>query len=266
MTTATIGSLFSGIGGLELGLERAGFGPVIWQAECDPYCLKVLEKHWPGVRRYMDARYIENAETASVVCGGDPCPSRSLAKGNRASKHPDLSGYFLAVVGRLRPQWVVRENVPAPDVVDFAAALEAIGYGIIAVAFDARDFTAQSRKRQFVIGCYGSDGSGFKRVLLDAVDGEGFSASRADEETPIAACITAHPSRMAAEDSYCYEQHKGLRLLTTEECESLQGFPRGWTAGFSRSRRRRMIGNAVVPQVAEFIGRCIQASDEPGSN
>ena len=47
----TIGSLFSGIGGLELGLERAGFGPTLWQVEIDDYATKVLEKHWPGVAR-----------------------------------------------------------------------------------------------------------------------------------------------------------------------------------------------------------------------
>jgi site-specific DNA-cytosine methylase len=63
---------------------------------------------------------------------------------------------------------------------------------------------------------------------------------------------------MAAEDSYVYEpERRALRLLDTREAESLQGFPRGWTAGFSRSVRRRMLGNAVTVTVAEWIGRRI---------
>jgi len=55
----TIGSLFSGIGGLELGLEMAGLGPVRWQAESNPFCRKVLAKHWPGVMRYSDVEEVE---------------------------------------------------------------------------------------------------------------------------------------------------------------------------------------------------------------
>ncbi|HYG66039.1 MAG TPA: DNA cytosine methyltransferase, partial [Anaeromyxobacteraceae bacterium] len=50
----TIGSLFSGIGGLELGLERAGLGPVLWQVEKDARCREVLAKHWPGVEQHED--------------------------------------------------------------------------------------------------------------------------------------------------------------------------------------------------------------------
>jgi DNA (cytosine-5)-methyltransferase 1 len=65
--------------------------------------------------------------------------------------------------------------------------------------------------------------------------------------------------RMAAEDSYVYEPGRGLRLLDTGEAEALQGFPRGWTAGFSRSRRRRMVGNAVNVGCAEWIGQRIVA-------
>ena len=54
----TIGSLFSGIGGLELGLEWAGLGPVKWQVEIDDYCQKVLEKHWPDVPKFRDIKGI----------------------------------------------------------------------------------------------------------------------------------------------------------------------------------------------------------------
>lgn len=252
-----VGSLFSGIGGFDLGFERAGMSTA-WFCEQDAYCQRVLAKHWPGVPVYPDARDTDLFTPVDVLCGGDPCPSRSLARGDRPSSHPDLSGYFLAVVERLRPRWVVRENVPAPDVVEFAAVLELLGYGVVAFALDSRDFTAQSRRRQFVIGCPADQRAGFERAVFDAADGEGFAASGGEETTPVAACLTAHAARMAAEDSYVFEpQRGGLRLLDSRECESLQGFPRGWTAGFSRSRRRRMLGNAVTVPVAEWIGERI---------
>jgi len=286
----TVGSLFSGVGGFDLGFENEGY-EISWQVENDKFCNKLLEAKWPKVKRYGDIRNfltLPAGEVApvDVITGGDPCPTRSLAKGNRKSNHPDLAGYFLAVVGRLRPQWVVRENVPAPDVKDFAAALESIGYRVVAFALDARDFTSQSRRRQILVGCPGDRAAGFKRALLDAADGFGFSSSHAEETAAIAACVTAHPARMAAEDSYVCEpepctdailvqqppagqetgnyllQGDRLRVLTPEECEGLQGFPRGWTSGFSRSRRRQMLGNAIPVPFAEFAARLIKQAEK----
>lgn len=253
-----VGSLFSGVGGFDLGLERAG-ASVAWQCERDKACRTVLACHWPDVPCWPDVRELAHAAVSpvDVLLGGDPCPSRSRARGDRPSKHPDLSGWFLAVAGRLRPRWVVRENVPAPDARDFAAGLDALGYGVVAFELDARDFTAQSRRRQFLIGCPPADRAAFARSVLDAADGEGFVASGAGETTPVAACLTAHPLRLAAEDSYVFEPGRGLRSLDPSECELLQGFPRGWTAGLSRSRRRTMLGNAVNVRCAEWIGRRI---------
>lgn len=257
-----VGSLFSGIGGLERGLELAGMD-VAWQCEADASCRTVLERHWPRIPQYDDVRSLPGlVEAVDVLCGGDPCPSRSRARAHRPTVHPDLSGWFLAVAGRLGPRWVVRENVPAPDAVDFALGLAALGYGVVAFALDARDFTAQSRRREFLVGCPPDDRAGFARAVLDASDGHGFAASSPEEEAPVAACLTAHPARMAAEDSYVYEHPRGLRLLHTVEAEALQGFPRDWTAGFSRSRRRRMVGNAVNVGCARWIGERIVSYEE----
>jgi DNA (cytosine-5)-methyltransferase 1 len=80
----TIGSLFSGVGGLDLGLERAGLGPVLFQVEIDPFCRAVLAKHWPNVRRFNDVREVaaergNNREevpgelpAVDLICGGFP--------------------------------------------------------------------------------------------------------------------------------------------------------------------------------------------------
>jgi hypothetical protein len=68
----TVGSLFAGIGGFDLGFERAGF-EIKWQVEIDPFCRRVLEKHWPNVTRYFDVRKVRNPERVDVICGGFPC-------------------------------------------------------------------------------------------------------------------------------------------------------------------------------------------------
>lgn len=109
-----IGSLFSGIGGLELGLERAGLGHTVWQAEQDPDCRAWLSDHWPGVPCYHDVRDVgASAPPVDVLCGGFPCQDVSSA-GKRAGLEGERSGLwreFDRAVGTLRPRWVVVENV-----------------------------------------------------------------------------------------------------------------------------------------------------------
>lgn len=72
----TVGSLFAGIGGFDLGLERTGGFKTIWQVEINPYCNKVLEKHWPEVARYGDITKIDwtTVERPDLICGGIPLP------------------------------------------------------------------------------------------------------------------------------------------------------------------------------------------------
>lgn len=116
MIPLTVGSLFSGIGGFEFGLERAGGFKTVWQCEIDPFCLKVLEKHWPGVKRFADIKKMgveEEIPHVDVVCGGFPCQPVSCA-GKRKGKEDErwLWPEFCRVVCCVRPEWVLIENVP----------------------------------------------------------------------------------------------------------------------------------------------------------
>lgn len=109
------GSLFSGIGGFDLGLERAGMR-CSWQVERDPYCLRVLAKHWPDVPRHHDIKELDRDDFAGLdavdlVCGGPPCQPASLA-GKRRGADDDrwLWPETLRCVAALRPAWCLFEN------------------------------------------------------------------------------------------------------------------------------------------------------------
>lgn len=113
----TIGALFAGIGGLELGLERAGLGSVRWHVEIDQKARAVLASHWPKARSFVDVRDVrpEALERVDVLCGGFPCQNLSSANVvNRTGLNGEKSGLwreFLRIVGGVRPAVVVVENV-----------------------------------------------------------------------------------------------------------------------------------------------------------
>src|SRR3990167_5596480 len=108
------GSLFTGVGGFDLGFERAEM-TCAWQAEKDKHCLQVLANHWPNIKRYEDVKDVgRNAEPIDLLCGGFPCQDLSVA-GKRAGLAGERSGLwfeFARIIGELRPRWVVIENVP----------------------------------------------------------------------------------------------------------------------------------------------------------
>lgn len=114
----TFGSLFAGIGGFDLGFERAGM-QCKWQVEIDPYCQKVLAKHWPDVRRHDDVRTFPPGDAdewrVDVICGGFPCQDISYA-GYGAGLQGARSGLFfeiIRIVRILEPRFIVLENVAA---------------------------------------------------------------------------------------------------------------------------------------------------------
>lgn len=112
----TVGSLFSGIGGIDLGLERAGF-QIAWQVEKDEYAQKVLAKHWPNTPRFRDVYDCgtgrKNTLTrVDLIAGGFPCQPHSLAGERKASEDErDLWPEFYRLICELKPGWVLGENV-----------------------------------------------------------------------------------------------------------------------------------------------------------
>jgi DNA (cytosine-5)-methyltransferase 1 len=225
-----VGSLFSGIGGLELGLERAGLGPVLWQAESDPFCRRVLERHWPGVRRFEDVREVDGrAERVDVLCGGFPCQDISQAShgggGGIHGARSGLWGEIIRIADELRPRWVVAENVSGSAgkvwVPIVRRALWSIGYASVPIGVSAAAVGAP----------FAGD-----RIFLAATYDESESARALHAEV--------------------------AKLQTPSDLGRHWRFSAPWDLGVDDGvpngvDRRRACGNAVVPQVAEVIGRAI---------
>ncbi len=261
----TFGSLFSGCGGMDIGFENAGFA-VRWQCETNEDCRELLTRYWKrkGVMLYGDIRKLvawDRIERVDLIAGGDPCPKHSRARSNGESNHPDLSGYFLAMVGRLRPRWVVRENVPAPTVSHFSAALGALGYGAVVIRIDGAKITGQSRQRDFTVGLDQGSAVRVREIFQDCADGPGPYTTRLGTGQ-IAPGLTCHRTRYDSRDCYIWEPGVGLRILDAFEREALAGLPVGWTVGFSEATRARMCGNCVIPEAAEWIGQRILNAEQ----
>jgi len=252
----TLLDLFSGIGGFSIAFESVGFRTIGF-SEIDENASAVLAMRFRHVPNFGDVRCFTHWPQLSVdvLCGGDPCPKHSRARSNGDSNSPDLAGYFLAVAGRYRPRWVVRENVPAPTVDHFAAALVALGYGTVVVRTDAAPLTGQTRQRDFVVGCYQATEPELRRRLPFCENGKGTYATKLGTR-PVAPCLTTHRTRHDSRDCYIYDS-RGLRILDAEEREQLAGFPRGWTHGFSEGTRAKLYGNSVVPAVARPFAAAI---------
>lgn len=161
-----VGSLFSGVGGFDLGLERAGMR-VLWQVEIDPQARAVLRKHWPDVDLHEDVRDVgrHNLEPVDLICGGFPCQDLSVA-GRRAGLAGERSGLFyefMRIVDELAPRWVLIENVPGllssnggRDMGAVLGTLGELGYGYAYRVLDLQHFgVPQRRRRVFIVGHLG---------------------------------------------------------------------------------------------------------------
>ncbi len=163
----TFGSLFAGIGGLDCGLERAGW-EVKWQVESDRYCTRVLEKHWPDVRRYGAIKEVDwrEVEPVELVCGGFPCQPVSVAGKQLGEEDARwLWPEFERCLRVLRPRFALIENVPGLLVRGGSrvlADLAACGYDAEWDSLPAAAFGAPHlRYRVFIVAHRSRDAEGW---------------------------------------------------------------------------------------------------------
>jgi len=238
-----VGSLCSGIGGFDLGLERAGY-EIAWQVEIDNYCQKVLQKHWPKVQRYNDIKCIDwhRVPPVDLVCAGFPCQPFSQA-GKRRGKDDDR--YLWSEIARcltiLRPAWFLGENVPG--IINLAldqvcADLESLGYTVWPVCIPACAVDAPHIRQRVWILAH-TNGNGLEKD---------------SDETGL--CDTPSMPRFSGYFGAvgCSAEWTKPRPLGARPMGMGNGIPHGVD-------RLRGLGNAIVPQIAEVLGRMILATE-----
>lgn len=241
----TFGSLFAGIGGFDLGFERAGM-KCRWQVEIDPFCRKVLAKHWPNVKRYEDVKDVgSNLEHVDVICGGFPCQDISEG-GKRVGIEGERSGLwseYARTIGEIRPRFVVVENVAALLGRGFGRVLgdlAKIGYDAEWECLPACAFGAPHMRDRVFIVAYPNQDRDCRIFGTDRqVEADGCWSFAKDEQEWDRG-FSKLESMDIAERSPSYSE--ALRIL--------DGIP-AWLD------RTGSLGNAVIPQIAEWIGRRI---------
>lgn len=238
------GSLFSGIGGFDLGFERAGM-KCVWQVEIDEPCNKVLEKHWPNIARYKDVRGVgkHNLESVDVICGGFPCQDVSLA-----GKQLGLNGErsilwkeYLRIICEIEPKWIVAENVrgilSANNGKFFGMVLRdlaSIGFNAEWRMFRASWFGAPHERQRIIVIAY-PDKIRQKNVFSNPT---GFQA----QEKP----------------QLWNTFRTNGREVFVETSRRILGDYDGLPVSLDRLEQ---CGNAVIPQMAEWIGKRIMESE-----
>jgi DNA (cytosine-5)-methyltransferase 1 len=277
-------SFFAGIGGIDLGLERAGH-ECVGQCEIDPYAIKVLEKHWPDVPRFGDITKVKPDELpkADLWAGGFPCQDISTA-GKQAGIHGRRSGLFfdwMRLAATIRPRFMLLENVGAlinGGLSEVLGALAESGYDAEWDCIPACAVGAPHRRdRAFIVGHARSGGlprnNGGRAISIAQNGRENVANTKEQSERP--RLCQGEPGRKRrrrsgdgcsetdASDAYSYGFNKGRECLAAtgrngpvrndwwavepDMGRVAYGVP-------SRVDRLKCLGNAVVPEVAEYIG------------
>ena len=236
-----IGSLFSGIGGLELGLEWAGVGRTVFQVELDTYCQSVLARHWPNAERFTDVCSVgrHNLPPVDLLCGGFPCQDVSVANRAGAGLSGARSGLwsqFERVAQELQPTWIVVENVGHGSsrwVDGVERALERHGYQTLPIPLAAQHCGAPHVRSRFFVVAF-AIGQPLRQLEQRIAARQPHRVQDEGQAQPV---DPGTSGRWAALPSLCRDD---------------DGIPTTLDAA-----RLRALGNAVVPQCAEVVGHVV---------
>lgn len=212
-------SVCSGIGGIDLGLDRAGMTPIL-QCENNRDAIRVLDRHWPDVPKHPDLTQLTGKDIngrVDIVCGGTPCQDISVA-GNRdglAGEQSRLFFDFMRLVDETTPTWVLWENVPGllssnggRDMGTVLGSLADLGYGYAWRVLDAQYFgVAQRRRRVFVIGCARGRADRAAKVLFEPDSCQGDPAPSRQAGTRVAALTADGVGTCGADDNQAQAGH-----------------------------------------------------------
>lgn len=227
--------LFSGIGGFSLGLERAGMQTVAF-CEVDEAARKVLRKHWPEVPIYEDVKTLrcEDVGSIDVICGGFPCQDISLA-GKGAGLAGERSGLWFEMhrlIQEIRPSWVIAENVSALR----SRGLDQVLRSLAEIGYDA--------EWHCIPACFVGAWHKRDRIWILAYPNSKLQERGRQEQI-------FRQSDLSRELSRGFEKWPGRSNLPSSRFyRRTDGIP-GWMD------RIGQLGNAVVPQIPELIGRAI---------
>lgn len=287
-------SFFAGIGGFDLGFQQAGMTPV-FHCEIDPYCQKILRRHWPEVPLHDDITTLESnaIPEADVWAAGWPCQDLSHANSQRKGLSGERSGLFFRFADLVReatPRWIVLENVAGLLSADGGEALETVldeleEIGYMGTWFSCNTLSAglpHNRERVFFIGAYQSE-SAFKfyldgSELLRSDTPRATSGARRKTRSGVQKkFISDSPLLVQRRGGFGYTKARGYSPTIRAQTGKHQGGHTDRpilcgqkldvdrmreTDGIPRGldgRRGRFIGNAVSPPIAKFIGQMVMA-------
>ncbi|EPF37707.1 DNA cytosine methyltransferase [Treponema denticola] len=234
------GSLFSGIGGFELGAKRAGI-KTIWNCEINPFCRMILKKHFPETTQYTDITTLKNPPYVDIISGGFPCQDISIANPKGEGLNGKRSGLWkemLRIICEARPSYVLIENSPELLRKGFSSLLQNLseaGYDAEWQCLQARNFNLPHKRERIFIIAYtkrlGHLDNIIKTCILQKILSKKISG-----QTPLPMPI----KRFNAESDY-----RSVRMYN----------------GFSKeldTNRITALGNAVIPSIAQYLFECIK--------